>query len=449
MNRAPDVSLHAVGLISGTSADAIDAVLLRTDGVAPPQVLAHRITPYPAEIRQQVLALYEPGDGELDRLGRLDQVLGELFAQAALAVIQRGGLTTAQVQVIGSHGQTVRHRPPHFTLQIGSPFVIAAVTGITTVANFRPADMVRQGEGAPLTPLFHQALFARAGQRVAVVNLGGIANLTALSGQPEQPLLAGDTGPANTLLDLLAGLTSGGVQTHDRDGEQAARGRVDEGALAWLLAHPFFRRPLPKSTGREEFGLPYLQQFLAAFPGLAPVDCFATLTALTVQTVAEACRQTLAPAPHQVVLCGGGARNPELVRRLREALPDSRIEDSAALGVDADTLEAQAFAWFAVRTLRHLPSSLPGATGARAPAVLGAIHPAGGGHALDNHAGIAGPGGSPPWRVQGSALGFCCCCCRCFSKEPQPLFAAAFSACAAGNLAILERPVLVQSNQPG
>ncbi|MEO5339767.1 MAG: anhydro-N-acetylmuramic acid kinase [Magnetococcus sp. MYC-9] len=376
MNPGSRTAWHAVGLMSGTSADAIDAVLLRTDGETPPQVLAHRVTPYPAEIRRRVLSLYEPGADELDRLGTLDTELGHLFAQAALAVIRRGGMATAEVQVIGSHGQTVRHRPPHFTLQIGNPFVIAATTGVATVANFRPADMARHGEGAPLVPLFHQVLFAEAGQRVAVVNLGGIANLTALSGDPTRPLLAGDTGPANTLLDLWAEQTSQGLQNHDRDGAQAAQGRVVERALAWLLAHPYFDRPLPKSTGREMFGLPFLQEFLRRFPDLSQADCFATLSQLTVRTVADACRQALSPFPHRLILCGGGAKNKELVRRLQKELPETRLLDSAQLGVDADTLEAQAFAWFAVRTLRGLCSSLPGATGARSPAVLGAIHPA-------------------------------------------------------------------------
>lgn len=372
----PD-TLYAVGLMSGTSADAIDAVLVHTDGIAPPRVLAHGVTPYPSSVRRQVLSLYEPGETELDRMGDLDNTLGELFAQAALAVIQQGGRDPASVQVIGSHGQTIRHRPPHFTLQIGNPFIIAALTGITTVANFRPADVARQGEGAPLTPRFHQALFAKAGQRVAVVNLGGIANLTALSDDPAQPLLAGDTGPANTLLDHLAELTSHGLQTCDRDGAQAAQGRVHHDALDWLLAHPFFHRPFPKSTGREEFGLPFLHRFLEAFPALRVVDCFATLSALTARTVALACRQTLAPAPHQLILCGGGTKNKELTRLLQKELPETAVLESADLGVNAETLEAQAFAWFAVRTLRHLPSSLPGATGAKEPAILGAIHPVG------------------------------------------------------------------------
>ena len=408
MNSRPPPFVDAVGLMSGTSADAMDAVLLRSDGLSAPQVLASHSTPYPDEVRRQIFALYEPGYGELDRMGALDHTLGLLFAQSALEVIRKGGRTAQQVQVIGSHGQTVRHRPPlwsqravvapdllrqaalseqpssllqhdlppAFTWQIGNPFVIAAVTGITTVANFRPADMARQGEGAPLVPLFHHALFAHMGQRVAVVNLGGIANLTALPAEPESPLIAGDTGPANTLLDLFAEQSSQGASTCDRDGAQAAQGRVDRSALHWLLAQPFFQRPLPKSTGREQFGSAFLQHFLAQFPQLSVPDCFATLSELTARTVADACRQTLAPAPQRLILCGGGAKNKEIIRRLQKQLPDTPIVDSATLGVDADTLEAQAFAWFAVRTLRNLPSSLPGATGAKEAAILGAIHPA-------------------------------------------------------------------------
>ena len=406
MNPLTHGDMYAVGLMSGTSADGIDAVLLHTDGITPPQMLASHVTPYSTEIRQQIVSLYKPSVGELDRMGMLDHRLGEIFAQAALAVIQKAGLTPQHVQVIGSHGQTVRHRPPQwsqslsveersihlsslawpegwpsFTLQIGSPFVIAALTGITTVANFRPADMVRQGEGAPLVPLFHHALFAaphttgRSGERVAVVNLGGIANVTALPADPQLPLLAGDTGPANTLLDLYAEWTSQGIDSCDRDGQLASQGQVDDVALQWLLDEPYFKRPLPKSTGRELFGSAFLQRFLHRFPHIDRVDCFATLSELTVRTIADACRQILAPAPHRLILCGGGAKNKEIFKRLQKQLPDSEIIDSAVLGVDADTLEAQAFAWFAVRTLRHLPSSLPGATGANAAAVLGAIHP--------------------------------------------------------------------------
>ncbi|MBF0177392.1 MAG: anhydro-N-acetylmuramic acid kinase [Magnetococcales bacterium] len=365
----------AIGLMSGTSADGIDAALIQTDGESPPRLLAFQSHPYPAEVRQRVLALQQPGPGEIDRLGELDRDLGDLFAQAALEVCVVAGVTPDQVAVIGSHGQTVRHRPPLFSLQIGNPFRISAATGITTVADFRPADMARGGEGAPLAPLFHQGLFHQPGRHVAVVNLGGIANLTALHAAPEKPLLAGDTGPANTLLDHLAARVSGGREVCDRDGRRAASGQVDAQALAWLMSHPYLERPLPKSTGQEMFGPAFLDQFLQRFPHLSVPDQFATLTRFTAASVARAACATLPPAPHNMILCGGGAHNPELVRHLADLLPVTTIQTSRDLGVDPDALEAQAFAWFAVRTLRGLPSSHPGATNATQAAILGAIHP--------------------------------------------------------------------------
>ncbi|MBF0136825.1 MAG: anhydro-N-acetylmuramic acid kinase [Magnetococcales bacterium] len=365
----------AIGLMSGTSADGIDAALVQTDGTTPPRLLAFASHPYSSEIRQRVLTLQQPGPGEIDLLGELDRDLGILFAQAALVVCGTAHVAPEQVTVIGSHGQTVRHRPPHFSLQIGDPFRISALTGITTVADFRPADLARGGEGAPLVPLFHQCLFNRIGQRVAVVNLGGIANVTALPALPGQTLISGDTGPANTLLDLLAARISNGAQQCDRDGRYAARGRFDPQALAWLMEHPYLHRPFPKSTGREEFGPQLLDQFQQKFPLLSVEDCFATLTRFTAATVAMAARKLLDPFPQAVVLCGGGAHNPELVRHLADFLPEASMQTSHSLGVDPDAMEAQAFAWFAVRTLRGLPSSLPEATHATEAAILGSIHP--------------------------------------------------------------------------
>ncbi|MBF0179245.1 MAG: anhydro-N-acetylmuramic acid kinase [Magnetococcales bacterium] len=365
----------AVGLMSGTSADGIDAVLTRTDGIGAPRLLASLAIPYPLEIHRRILDLYQPGFGELDRMGALHRELGGLFAQAALRVCQEAGLAMERVAVIGSHGQTVRHRPPLFTLQIGDPYEIAFRTGVTTVADFRPADMVRGGEGAPLAPLFHQVLFSRPGQGVAVMNLGGVANITALSGDPRRPLVAGDVGPANTLLDLLAARLSEGAMRSDIDGRQAAAGTVDPKALAWLMADPYLARPFPKSTGREAFGVELLERFLAVFPHMAGNDGFATLTRFTVETIADAASVLLPPRPERMILCGGGARNRFLVESLAGRLPGTRIQDATDLGVDADSLEAQAFAWFAVRTLKGLPSSLPAATGASAPAILGAIYP--------------------------------------------------------------------------
>ena len=374
MNDSIKKSQFSIGLISGTSADGIDAALVRTNGLSPPRFIAARTFSYPDAVRREILDLYQPGPGEIDRMGQLDRTLGTLFSDAARAVCHAAGVGLKQVRVIGSHGQTVRHRPPDFTLQIGNPFVIAAETGVTTVADFRPADLARGGEGAPLVPLFHHCLFAEPGRDVAVVNLGGLANVTALPGGTGLSPVSGDTGPANALLDLFATRESQGARRHDHDGLRASRGRAAPDALAWLLNLPYLARPFPKSTGREVFGEALLQRFLTAFPQLAADDCFATLTEFTAVTVANACRHLLPPAPYRLVPCGGGANNPVMVRRIAACLPATRITPSTLLGVDADSLEAQAFAWFALRTLRGLPSSLPGATGARCGAVLGAVY---------------------------------------------------------------------------
>ncbi|MBF0189197.1 MAG: anhydro-N-acetylmuramic acid kinase, partial [Magnetococcales bacterium] len=331
--------------------------------------------PYPKELRDQVLALYQSGENEIDRMGALDRALGEQLADAVLAVCKQGGLTPDQVDVIGSHGQTIRHRAPTFTLQIGSPFVIRQRTGITTIADFRPADVVEGGEGAPLAPMLHQAIFSEQGRRVAVVNLGGIANITALSGEGATPMVAGDTGPASCLMDLLVTQLSDGQELYDHNGQRAALGRVDETILEEMLQEPYTLRPFPKSTGRELYSRAYLDGFLNRTDDLSDNDRFATLAEFTVETVARAAEQLLAPHPHRMILCGGGARNGHLVNRFRQRLPDTQLADMATLAIDTDSLEAQAFGWFAVRSLLGLPSSAPGATGAERPALLGSILP--------------------------------------------------------------------------
>ncbi|MBF0414836.1 MAG: anhydro-N-acetylmuramic acid kinase [Magnetococcales bacterium] len=370
---------RAVGLISGTSADGVDAVLLDTDGETVPRVIARVANPYPDALRRRVMALYEPGDNELDRMGALDRDLGDFFAEAAIAVCRAAGCEPSAIDVVGSHGQTVRHRPPGFSTQIASPFVISHRLRVLTVADFRMADMVRGGEGAPLVPLYHRVLFG-GDEAVAVINLGGIANITALA--TDGSVTAGDTGPANTLMDHWAERISSGREHCDTDGAWAARGQVDAAALQWLLAHPYFQRPFPKSTGREEFGAEFLEQFIAAFPGMGTADRFRTLAQLTVETVALACERLLSPEPQRVVLCGGGADNPVLVASFRERLCRSQVVSSNSLGVDTAFLEAEAFAWFAVRTLRGLPSNLPEATHASEPAVLGALYLPGPGYSV-------------------------------------------------------------------
>ena len=367
--------LTVVGLMSGTSADAIDAVLVRTDGQTAPQLLASLEYPYPEAIRTEIFALYTRGIDEIERVGQLDRQIGEQFAQAALAVIAKGGLQPQQVDLIGSHGQTIRHRPPLFTLQIGSGFAISALTGITTVADFRPADLLRGGQGAPLTPLFHRTLFQRKNTSVAVINLGGIANITALPADITEPLCAGDSGPANSLIDLLAERLSQGQERCDYNGLHASRGEIVPEAMVWLNSHPYLAQPFPKSTGRETFGADYLNELLQRFPSLAGKDGYTTLTQFTVDTVVDACDRLFASDPREVILCGGGSANPEMVRRLKMALPHSAVFSSDSVGVDPYSLESQAFAWFAVRTLYGMPSSMPQATGAREASVLGAIFP--------------------------------------------------------------------------
>ncbi|MBF0359138.1 MAG: anhydro-N-acetylmuramic acid kinase [Magnetococcales bacterium] len=370
-----DEIMVAIGLISGTSADGIDAVVIRSDGIDAPEVLQYLENPYPASVRQEVLDLYNPGPDEIERMGRLDRVLGELFAKAALGVCKAADLSPSQIDVIGSHGQTIRHRPPDFTMQIANPAIISARTGIKTIADFRQADMALGGEGAPLLPLLHKLLFSRKGESCGILNLGGIANLTVLSPDGEV-VVAGDTGPANTLLDMLVTKINGLDSVEhcfDAGGEGAGAGNVDLQALQWLLGHDYFSKSFPKSTGREVFGLDYLDKFLSVFPNLSNNDGLATLTRFSVETIGIACEKLFFTDTYQLVLCGGGAHNPTMIRMLQDRLPTVNIVTSHEMKVNVDSLESQYFAWSAIRTLKGLCSSVPEATGAKKAAILGTI----------------------------------------------------------------------------
>jgi anhydro-N-acetylmuramic acid kinase len=383
-----------VGLISGTSADGIDAALLRISsptaqpaGAEPGassaltmEVEASLTRAYPAAMRSAVLALFQPGDNEIDRLGELDRALGEAFAETALSLLARQGLAPADVRAIGSHGQTVRHRPGRgepgrlgFTLQIGDPHTIAERTGITTVADFRRRDVAAGGEGAPLVPAFHRACFAVAGERRAVLNLGGIANLTLLDG--EQLLAGFDTGPANALLDHWAERHLG--TPCDRGGAWAAQGRVIPELLDQMLSDPYFQRRGPRSTGREHFNSQWLYQWAPLLDTHAAVDVQATLAELSAKSIAQA----LAAAtfnPHTVLVCGGGVHNADLLERLRANLAwGPRVCSCAEAGMDPDALEAAAFAWLAYRCLSGQSGNAPQVTGAAGERILGAICHAG------------------------------------------------------------------------
>lgn len=367
-----------IGLMSGTSADGTDAAVVELWGTPPAlgwKLLAHVAVPHPPDLRAEIFAAFRPETGTVDRLCRLNFSLGRAFAAAALAAIAAAGLRPDQVDLIGSHGQTVWHipaGPDASTLQLGEPAVIAELTGITTISNFRTRDMAAGGQGAPLVPYLDQLLFAHPTLARAVQNIGGIANVTFLG---LGAVIAFDTGPGNMLMDYAAGRATGGAWTYDRDGALAAQGRVDAPLLAELMAEPYLKQPPPKTTGRELFGAQFgagvWERGLSA--GLAPCDIVATLTAFTARAIAQAYRDFLPRLPDEVIVSGGGARNPTLMARLRAELPAARVVTSDELGLPGDAKEAVAFAVLAYETWHGRPGNLPAATGAWRAVVLGSV----------------------------------------------------------------------------
>ncbi len=381
--------LRVAGLMSGTSADGVDAAIVDLAGRRV-EVLAFSTTPYPPRLRRQVLALSDPPEtGRVDDLCHLNVVLGEVFADALLAACDEGGLPPGSIDLVGSHGQTVCHLPRgrrygrrrvRSTLQVGEPSVIAERTGITTVADFRLRDIAAGGEGAPLVPYADWLLFRHRARSRAVQNIGGIANVTYLpAGGGVDEIVAFDTGPGNMVIDRIANLASGGRRRFDRDGRMAASGSVEAALLEHLMGHPFLRRRPPKSTGREEFGRAFADALWerAVTGGLDPRDVVATVTAWTAESIAGAYRRHLPEMPDEVVLCGGGARNPVLVERLKGALGGMALATTDDYGIDADAKEAVSFAVLARETVLGRPGNVPAATGARRPVVLGKIVPAG------------------------------------------------------------------------
>jgi len=358
-----------LGLISGTSADGIDAALVRFEPRC--EIVGALTHPYSESLRARVLALATSSATiALDDYGALDVAIGEAFAAAAHELLGRTFTAPADVAAIGSHGQTVRHRPTGefpFTLQIGDPTVIAERTGITTIADFRRADVAAGGQGAPLLPALHAAVFASDKTRI-VLNLGGIANITVLA--PGRDVLGFDTGPANCLLDAWAHRHRGTAR--DEGGAWAKSGRVDRELLAAFSSDPYFAAPPPKSTGREHFNLDWLDARLRA--GVAPEHVQATLLALSADTIADAIRAT-APDAREVFACGGGVHNPALMEAIAERVAPATLASTAALGLDPDYVEAVGFAWLARARLANEPGNIPAVTGARGPRVLGAIYP--------------------------------------------------------------------------
>lgn len=366
-----------VGLISGTSADGIDAALVRFENNHV-ELLLGRTYAWDESLRERLVALGQGGEAQsLDEIGTLDVQIAEAFSTATRKLLAEAGITTDQVRAVGSHGQTVRHRPEGarfngqhpFTWQLGDGNLIAERTGIATVADFRRRDVAAGGHGAPLLPALHAALLHSADEDRAVLNLGGIANFTLL---PAQGLVRGfDTGPANCLLDAWCLRHTG--QAYDAGGAFAAQGRVDAELLARLLDDPWFMLPPPKSTGREHFHLDWVDARLTG--SLAPADVQATLLELSAITIADAL-QAHQPGTRRVLACGGGVHNPRLLAAIAGHLPDATVESTARHGVDPDFVEAMGFAWLARQTLSGLPGNLPSVSGALGPRVLGAIYPA-------------------------------------------------------------------------
>lgn len=362
----------ALGLISGTSQDGIDAVLAEFEDGRWRGLRATHGGHYPEALRARLLALaYEQRPVTLAEYAELDREVADAFAQTALELLAREQLDARAITALGSHGQTVFHDAGNVrnSLQIGDPSRIAVRTGITTVADFRRKDIALGGQGAPLLPVFHHALFAQAGEPRAVLNLGGIANLTLLPDADPERVRGFDCGPANALMDEWVERHLG--LRYDGDGAWAARGRVHAPLLAALLADPYFARPAPKSTGRGYFRLGWVEQRHPGLNALATEDVQATLCELTARSAAEALQRAL-PQARRLLVCGGGARNAVLMRRLA-ALAGMPVESSQAHGLHPDWVEAAAFAWLAIRRLRAAPANLPGVTGASAPTTLGGV----------------------------------------------------------------------------
>jgi anhydro-N-acetylmuramic acid kinase len=393
--RAPGAAPCLAGLMSGTSADGVDGVLVVFADTPRPQVLAHVHRAFPAPLRTELVALNHPGLDELHRAAQAGTALAEVYAEVVEALLAQAGVEAGDVQALGAHGQTIRHQPapranawgadthrltspwPGYTRQILDAAWLAERTRIDVVCDFRSADVASGGQGAPLVPAAHDAWFAQDDRDVAVLNLGGMANLSLLPrrGHPARPPVLGfDCGPGNVLMDLWCSRHRG--EAFDADGAWAAQGQVRPDLLTRMLAEPFFQLPPPKSTGRERFDGAWLTQWLAPDATRWPAgDVQATLAELTALTAAQAL-QRHAPSTVELLVCGGGALNSHVMRRLAHHLPGVRVSTTADHGLPVDQIEALAFAWLAKAFLEGMPGNLPSVTGARRPRRLGAFYPA-------------------------------------------------------------------------
>jgi anhydro-N-acetylmuramic acid kinase len=364
----------AIGVMSGTSMDAVDAAIVDFSTTTP-RLLAHQTRSWPPTLRERLFSFAAGSPLTADALASLDTETGLLLADAVTALLASSGLEREQISAIGCHGQTVAHladATPATTLQLGDANVIAEHTGITTINDFRRRDMAAGGQGAPLAPAFHEAVLRTAEETRVVLNLGGIANISVLPADPRIQATGFDTGPANCLMDGWTRMYQG--RTHDEAGAWAASATPDPTLLSALLADPYFAKPPPKSTGTQYFSSQWLRNIMAGFSGLAPAVVQATLAELTVESVSQAITR-YATNTARVLVCGGGVNNAHVMRRLSDAtgLPVSSTGD---YGIPPQAMETMAFAWLATRALAGLSGNLPGVTGAAGARILGAIHPA-------------------------------------------------------------------------
>jgi anhydro-N-acetylmuramic acid kinase len=362
-----------IGVMSGTSLDGIDVAAVRINDQF--SFLAAQCIDIPADLRQQILALTQAADNEIERMGRLDIDLGKLFAESINQLIKTAHIDSKQIAAIGCHGQTIRHRPEAgFTLQIGDPNTITEITGLTTIADFRRRDLANGGQGAPLVPAFHNCIFRSAEKNRVILNIGGMSNITVLRAKTASFVIGYDTGPGNVLLDAWINKHSG--TPYDKAGQWAHSGQHDQKLLQALLSLPFFTEAPPKSTGREQFNLDWLERVISDNDfRISPVDIQATLLEMAARSIADAINAENLSDP-ELYICGGGVHNHALIQRLSELIHTTRITTTEELGLHPDWVEASAFAWLAHQTLNQLTGNLPSVTGATQERILGGIYQA-------------------------------------------------------------------------
>jgi anhydro-N-acetylmuramic acid kinase len=368
---------YFIGVMSGTSLDGIDVALTSLSESGEFQLVTAQTFPFSETLYRKLQQLIVNQVSKLQDLGEIDIALGQLIGLSINKLLAAQQLDAKDITAIGSHGQTICHSPVGefpFSLQIGDASLIAEITGITTIADFRQRDIAAEGQGAPLVPAFHQSLFSTANEDRVIVNIGGISNITLLPASSDEPIIGFDTGPGNVLLDYWTKLQLN--KPYDHSGKWAASGKCNNEILRQLLDEAYFKQAIPKSTGRELFNQQWCETKLAGYKlEIAPADIQATLTELTAQTIANDII-TYAKSNSSVFICGGGAHNNHLICRLQALLGDKKVATTSALGLHPDWVEAGAFAWLAYRTINKKTGNLPSVTGAKHAVILGAIYSA-------------------------------------------------------------------------